>query len=167
MEELSRRSILRQFPLQSARHILVGGCPPPMGQTLQMSGQQPLLCQWARAWLYGFYALERHTITVTYIKLTPLQVLNLLVLVRVENTTYSLLGYPSPINITSNPTNTEVTPTKTQLTAIAGGVQFTLTFLNPIEVRTQGRTYTIIQYSHFGYSLAIGSSNQSRFHTCR
>ncbi|KAF8260626.1 hypothetical protein EI94DRAFT_1747935 [Lactarius quietus] len=59
--------------------------------------------------------------------------LNMPVLVRVDNITYSLLGYPYPINETSNLTNTVITPTQTQLTAEAGPMQFNLTFLNPIE----------------------------------
>ena len=56
------------------------------------------------------------------------------VLVRIDNITYSLLGYS--INVTSNLTNTVISPTQTQLTAEAGPMQFNLTFLNPIEVRT-------------------------------
>lgn len=70
-------------------------------------------------------------------------------LVRVDNITYSLLGDPSPINVYSNLTNLVFTPTQTQLIAIAGAMQFTLTFLNPIEVRTQVGMYFTIQYSHF------------------
>jgi hypothetical protein len=56
------------------------------------------------------------------------------VLVRVDNTTYSLLGIPSPINVTSNLTNMVISPTQTQLTVEAGPMQFNLTYLNPIEV---------------------------------
>jgi hypothetical protein len=56
------------------------------------------------------------------------------VLVRVDNTTYSLLGYPYSINVTSNLTNTVISPTHTQLTVEAGPMQFNLTYLNPIEV---------------------------------
>ncbi|KAI9456996.1 hypothetical protein BJY52DRAFT_1379345 [Lactarius psammicola] len=59
--------------------------------------------------------------------------LNLPVLVRVDNITYSLLGYPYPINVTSNLTNTVITPTQTKITSEAGPMQFNLTFLNPIE----------------------------------
>ncbi|KAI9434458.1 hypothetical protein H4582DRAFT_1818664 [Lactarius indigo] len=59
--------------------------------------------------------------------------LNLPVLVRVDNITYSLLGYPYPINVTSNLTNTLISPTKTKLISQAGPMQFNLTFLNPIE----------------------------------
>ena len=69
--------------------------------------------------------------------MTALQSLNIPVLVRVDNVTYSLLGYPYFINVTSNLTNTVITPTQTQLTSEAGPMQFNLTFLNPIEVRTQ------------------------------
>jgi hypothetical protein len=91
---------------------------------------------------------------------------SMLVLVRVDNITYSLLGYSSPINVTSNLINTVITPTQTQLTIEAGSMQFKLTFLNPIEVRTQAGIAFIIWHSHFRYSLTIGSSNQSRSHTC-
>jgi hypothetical protein len=57
------------------------------------------------------------------------------VLVRVDNTTYSLLGYPYSINVTSNLTKTVISPTQTQLTIEAGRLmQFNLTYLNPIEV---------------------------------
>ncbi|KAI9430131.1 hypothetical protein H4582DRAFT_2104007 [Lactarius indigo] len=59
--------------------------------------------------------------------------LNLPVLVRVDNVTYSLLGFPFPINITSNLTNTLISPTQTSLISQAGPMQFNLTFLNPIE----------------------------------
>lgn len=59
--------------------------------------------------------------------------LNVPVVVRVDNTSYSLLGYPYPIFNTTNLTNTVITPTQTQLTAEAGPMQFNLTFLNPIE----------------------------------
>ncbi|KAH9018064.1 hypothetical protein EDB85DRAFT_1874040 [Lactarius pseudohatsudake] len=55
------------------------------------------------------------------------------VLVRVDNITYSLLGYPYYINVTSNLTNTLISPTQTKLTSEAGPMQFNLTFLNPIE----------------------------------
>lgn len=58
------------------------------------------------------------------------------VLVRVDNITYSLLGDPYPISVTSNLTNTVISPTQTQLTVEAGPMQINLTFLNPIEVRT-------------------------------
>ena len=58
-------------------------------------------------------------------------------IVRVDNTAYSLLGYPYPIFNTVNLTNTVITPTQTQITAEAGPMQFNLTYLNPIEVRTR------------------------------
>ncbi len=70
-------------------------------------------------------------------KLTALQSLNLPVLVRVDNITYSLLGYLYPIDVTSNLTNTVISPTQTKITSEAGPMQFNLTFLNPIEVRTR------------------------------
>ena len=50
--------------------------------------------------------------------------------------TYLFLGYANTINVTVNLTNTLITPTQTKLTADAGNMQFNLTFLNPIEVRT-------------------------------
>jgi hypothetical protein len=56
------------------------------------------------------------------------------VLVRVDNMTYSVLGYPYSINVTSNLTNTVISPTQTLLTVEAGPMQFNLTYLNPIEV---------------------------------
>jgi hypothetical protein len=58
------------------------------------------------------------------------------VIVRVDNESYSLLGYPLPIMIepATNLTNTVISPTQTQLTAEAGPMQINLTFLNPIEV---------------------------------
>ncbi|KAI9434461.1 hypothetical protein H4582DRAFT_779038 [Lactarius indigo] len=62
-----------------------------------------------------------------------LNALNLPVLVRVDNITYSLLGYPYPVNGTSNLTNTLISPTQTKLISQAGPMQFNLTFLNPIE----------------------------------
>jgi hypothetical protein len=80
-----------------------------------------------------------HTNTVNEI-----QNLNIPFLVRVDNITYSLLGDPSPINVFSNLTNTVISPTQTQFTAEAGGMQFQLTFLNPIEVRAQAEIDFII-----------------------
>ena len=64
------------------------------------------------------------------------------VVVRVDNRTYSVLGYPYPISNNTNLTSTVVTPTQTQITAEAGPMQFNLTYLNPIEVRT-GVAYVI------------------------
>ncbi|KAH9001000.1 hypothetical protein EDB92DRAFT_1788120 [Lactarius akahatsu] len=61
------------------------------------------------------------------------QVLNLVVLVRVDNITYLFLGNASTVNITVNLTNVVVSPTQTKLTAEAGPMQINLTFLNPIE----------------------------------
>jgi len=60
-------------------------------------------------------------------------ILDMPVIVRVDNLTYSLLGYPYPDFIISNLTNTLISPTRTQLTSEAGPMQFNLTFLNPIE----------------------------------
>lgn len=56
------------------------------------------------------------------------------VVARVDNISYLLLGYQDRIFNTSNLTNMVVTPTRTQLTAVAGLMQFNLSFLNPIEV---------------------------------
>ncbi|KAI0289968.1 DUF1793-domain-containing protein [Russula brevipes] len=57
------------------------------------------------------------------------------VLVRVDNVTYSFLGDPvsSVTNDTANLTSIVVTPTQTNVTAQAGPMQVSLTFLNPIE----------------------------------
>ena len=98
------------------------------------------------------------------------------VLVRVDNITYSLLAkilelsdglyYDPSAILSSNLTNTVISPTQTQLTTQAGHMQFKLTFLNPIEVRTQVVLYFVNQYSQFPCSLTIGSNNQSRSHTC-
>ncbi|KAH9180830.1 hypothetical protein EDB89DRAFT_1840505 [Lactarius sanguifluus] len=62
-----------------------------------------------------------------------LDVLNLVVLVRVDNSTYLFLGNASTVNTTVNLTNVAVSPTQTKLTAEAGPMQINLTFLNPIE----------------------------------
>ncbi|KAH9027633.1 hypothetical protein EDB85DRAFT_2291503 [Lactarius pseudohatsudake] len=64
-----------------------------------------------------------------------LDVLNLVVLVRVDNITYLFLGNASTVNTTINLTDVVVTvsPTQTKLTAEAGPMQIILTFLNPIE----------------------------------
>ncbi len=78
---------------------------------------------------------------------TPLHLksLNLPIIVRVDNITYSLLGYPYLIGVTSNLTNMVITPTQTQLTAEAESMQFNL---NPIEVRIirslLSRTHTFV-----------------------
>ncbi|KAH8980359.1 hypothetical protein EDB86DRAFT_2835394 [Lactarius hatsudake] len=62
-----------------------------------------------------------------------LDVLNLVVLVRVDNSTYLFLGNASTVNTTVNLTNVVISPTQTMLTADAGPMQINLTFLNPIE----------------------------------
>ncbi|KAH9020439.1 hypothetical protein EDB85DRAFT_1872502 [Lactarius pseudohatsudake] len=61
------------------------------------------------------------------------QVLDLVVLVRVDNSTYLFLGNASTVNTTVNLTDVVVSPTQTKLTADAGPMQINLTFLNPIE----------------------------------
>ncbi|KAH9026764.1 hypothetical protein EDB85DRAFT_1868788 [Lactarius pseudohatsudake] len=71
--------------------------------------------------------------TTTFSQLTALQVLNLVVLVRVDNITYLFLGNASTVNTTVNLTNVVVSPTQTKITADAGPMQINLTFLNPIE----------------------------------
>ncbi|KAI9446170.1 hypothetical protein H4582DRAFT_2052271 [Lactarius indigo] len=62
-----------------------------------------------------------------------LDVLNLVVLVRVDNSTYLFLGNATTVNTTVNLTNVVISPTQTKLTAEAGPMQINLTFLNPIE----------------------------------
>ncbi|KAH9031250.1 hypothetical protein EDB84DRAFT_1676782 [Lactarius hengduanensis] len=62
-----------------------------------------------------------------------LDVLNLVVLVRVDNSTYLFLGNASTVNTTVNLTNVVISPTQTKLIAEAGPMQINLTFLNPIE----------------------------------
>ncbi|KAH9027629.1 hypothetical protein EDB85DRAFT_2091843, partial [Lactarius pseudohatsudake] len=62
-----------------------------------------------------------------------LDVLNLVVLVRVDNSTYLFLGNSSTVNTTVNLTDVVISPTQTKLTAEAGPMQINLTFLNPIE----------------------------------
>ncbi|KAH9009214.1 hypothetical protein EDB83DRAFT_2531328 [Lactarius deliciosus] len=62
-----------------------------------------------------------------------LDVLNLVVLVRVDNSTYLFLGNASTVNTTVNLTDVVISPTQTKLTAEAGPMQINLTFLNPIE----------------------------------
>jgi hypothetical protein len=132
MEELSRRFILPQSHLQSARRTSAVGCSLSMGQTSQINGQQPLLINPLASFRVRMYGTFLRLILSP--QLTALQSLNMPVLVRVDNVTYSLLGYPYFINVTSNLTNTIITPTQTQLISEAGPMQFNLTFLNPIEV---------------------------------
>ncbi|KAH8980361.1 hypothetical protein EDB86DRAFT_3052194 [Lactarius hatsudake] len=62
-----------------------------------------------------------------------LDVLNLVVLVRVDNSTYLFLGNASTVNTTVNLTTVVISPTQTKLIAEAGPMQINLTFLNPIE----------------------------------
>ena len=70
---------------------------------------------------------------MAYLRLS--QILGWAVFVRVDDSTYSFLGASPVANLTATITNTMVTPTQTKVTAEAGGMQFNLTFLNPIEVR--------------------------------
>ena len=70
-------------------------------------------------------------------KFTPFQDLSIPVHVRVDNITYSFLGDSPSVNGSVNLTNVVISPTQTKLTAEAGPMQFNLTFLNPIEVRTR------------------------------
>ncbi|KAI9431942.1 hypothetical protein H4582DRAFT_1214353 [Lactarius indigo] len=64
-----------------------------------------------------------------------LDVLDLVVLVRVDKSTYLFIGDAPTVNATINFTNVVISPTQTKLTAEAGPMQFNLTFLNPIEPR--------------------------------
>ena len=84
--------------------------------------------------------------------------------VRVDNVTYSFVGYSGLVNGSVNLTNMVISPTQTKLTADAGPMRCNLTFLNPIEVRTKFCRRLI--YLRFRFSLEIGSSNQSRSRIC-
>ncbi|SRR6266702_1209014 len=90
-------------------------------------------------------------------KFTAFQNLSIPVHVRVDNITYSFLGYSPSVNGSVNLTNTIITPTQTKLTAQAGPMQFNLTFLNPIEVRTRVRrrlyTYTFVLARRLGQAI--------------
>jgi hypothetical protein len=70
-------------------------------------------------------------------KFTAFQDLSIPVHVRVDNVTYSFIGDSPSVNGSVNHTSMVITPTQTKLTAEAGPMQFNLTFLNPIEVRTK------------------------------
>jgi hypothetical protein len=76
-------------------------------------------------------------------KLIAFQDLSIPVHVRVDNTTYSFVGGSNIVNGTVNLTSMVITPTQTKLTAKAGSMQFNLTFLNPIEVRTKFVSFII------------------------
>ena len=94
------------------------------------------------------------------------QILGWSVLVRVDDLTYSFLGFVSPnfLNGTANFTSIAITPTQTMVSARAGPMQVNLTFLNPIEVRF----YSIVTFNfHTRVILSpkIGSSNPSHSHT--
>ncbi|SRR6266702_8355144 len=69
-------------------------------------------------------------------RFTAYQNLGIPVHVRVDNITYSFLGYSPSVDGSVDLTNTVITPTQTKFTAQAGPMQFILTFLNPIEVRS-------------------------------
>ena len=106
--------------------------------------------------------------------LTALQGCNTPVVVRVDNITYPLLGYPFPLlaplfNI-SNLTNTVITPTQTLLTTEAGPMQFNLTFLNPIEVRTGvpmlSSAHTFVTAWRLGQAVNP-IANEKASHTCQ
>jgi hypothetical protein len=58
-----------------------------------------------------------------------------------------------------------MTPTQTVVTAQAGPMQVTLTFLNPIEVRFFHSSLTFNVYIRIILSPKIGSSNPSHFRT--
>jgi hypothetical protein len=76
-------------------------------------------------------------------KFTAFQVVSIAVHVRVDNITYSFLGDSPFVNGSVNLTDIAISPTQTKLTAEAGPMQFNLTFLNPIEVRTKIVGFTI------------------------
>jgi hypothetical protein len=67
---------------------------------------------------------------------------DLRIFVRVDNTTYSIIGsvdYPNGFQeefpvLSANITNRVVTPTQTITITIAGPMQVNVTFLNPVEV---------------------------------
>ena len=68
---------------------------------------------------------------------------DLRVFVRVDNTTYSIVGlahYPNSTEgdgVSANITNRVISPTRIITVATAGPMQVNLTFLNPVEVRFQ------------------------------
>ncbi|KAH8980366.1 hypothetical protein EDB86DRAFT_569871 [Lactarius hatsudake] len=88
-----------------------------------------------------------------------LEVLNLVVLVRVDNSTYLFLGNASTVNTTVNFTNVAVSPTQTKLTAEAGPMQINLTFLNPIE-----REDWVKQSIPFSYMTLTAESRDGTAH---
>ena len=102
-------------------------------------------------------------------KLTGLQYsdfINLCILVRVDNITYSVFGYAHTVPSLPLLTNTVISPTQTKLIMEAGSMQINLTILNPIEVRTKVTCSCHIIDSLSRNSLEIGLSNQSHSHIC-
>jgi hypothetical protein len=86
------------------------------------------------------------------------------VLVHVDSLTYRFLGAPEEPFVNVNVTDMVVTPTQTVISAQAGPMQVTLTFINPIEVRLEPSIpFSIHLCIH--YSLVIWSSNRYRSHT--
>ncbi|KAH8995309.1 hypothetical protein EDB92DRAFT_1943297 [Lactarius akahatsu] len=88
-----------------------------------------------------------------------LDLLNLVVLVRVDNSTYLFLGNASTVNTTVNLTNVTVSPTQTKLIADAGPMQINLTFLNPIE-----REDWVKQSIPFSYMTLTAESRDGTAH---
>jgi hypothetical protein len=81
---------------------------------------------------------------------------DLRIFVRVDNTTYSIIGlahYPNSTegdSVSANITNRIISPTQIITIATAGPMQVNVTFLNPVEVRFQpshmfnlARTYAL------------------------
>jgi hypothetical protein len=91
------------------------------------------------------------------IKFAAFQALSIPVHVRVDNITYSFLGDSGGANGSVNLTSMVISPTQTKLAAKAGPMQFNLTFLNPIEVRTQILLSFII-YSCFHLAWRLGQA---------
>jgi hypothetical protein len=92
------------------------------------------------------------------IQFAAFQALSIPVHVRVDNITYSFQGDSTMVNGSVNLTSMVISPTQTKLTAEAGPMQFNLTFLNPIEVRTKscGRllsTYAFISAWRLGQAI--------------
>ena len=82
-------------------------------------------------------------------KFTAFQDLSVPVHVRVDNVTFSFLGDSPSVNGSVNLINTIISPTQTRLIAEAGHMQFNLTFLNPIEVRTRVHHRLYSTYTSF------------------
>ena len=89
---------------------------------------------------------------------------DLRIFVRVDNTTYSIIGlahYPnSTEGVSANITNRIISPTQITTIATAGPMQVNVTFLNPVEVRFQpfntfslAHTYALPQARGLGQAI--------------